>query len=142
MKCVCEYLYTYLRTLICMRIENIFCLDQKLFRVPFAIFISAMIKIRGSQHAICALNRSVVLSKVSGSAIMLSELDIKNYFEFAKELTLKAGEVSHNKTVTFSNEIFSMITKFSENINDIFVKILRESDVCLFEIEIFFFKSI
>lgn len=92
--------------------------------------------------AICALNRSVVLSKVSGSAIMLSELDIKNYFEFAKELTLKAGEVSHNKTVTFSNEIFSMITKFSENINDIFVKILRESDVCLFEIEIFFFKSI
>lgn len=100
-----------------------------------------MIKIRGSQHAICALNRSVVLSKVSGSAIMLSELDIKNYFEFAKELTLKAGEVSYNKTITFSNEIFLMISKFSENINGIFVKILYESDVC-FEIKNFFFKQI
>lgn len=56
---------------------------------------------------ICALDRSVVLSKVSGSAIvsestiMSSELDIKNYFEFVKELTLKAGEVSYNKTFFF-----------------------------------------
>lgn len=56
--------------------------------------VSLMLEIRGSRHAVRAFNRSVALSKASASVIMSSELDIRNYFEFAKELTLKAGEVS------------------------------------------------
>ncbi|XP_031370369.1 inositol monophosphatase 2-like [Apis dorsata] len=90
-----------------------------------------MIKIRGSQQAICALNRSVVLSKVSGSAIMLSELDIKNYFEYAKELTLKAGEIfkygfEGQKIIEFKNHELDLVTDYDKKIENLFVKNLKE----------------
>lgn len=56
--------------------------------------------------------RSVVLSKVPRSVIMSNELDIKNYFEYAKSLTLKAGEVSQVVFFLLFGEILTEIIEY------------------------------
>lgn len=53
-------------------------------------------KIRGSSHAVSTANQSVIPTRPSTSAIMSSDLNITKCFEFAKELTLQAGKVSHS----------------------------------------------
>nr|XP_050857104.1 uncharacterized protein LOC127066894 [Vespula vulgaris] len=53
--------------------------------------ISLLKKIRAKQTSRIS-NRTVILSKVSFSTIMANDQDIEKYFEFAKNLTLKAGQ--------------------------------------------------
>lgn len=63
--------------------------------------ISLIVEIRTVTHrpsftAVSTVNRSIVPARFSTSAIMSSNLDITKCFEFAKELTLQAGKVSHS----------------------------------------------
>nr|XP_033201481.1 inositol monophosphatase 3-like isoform X1 [Bombus vancouverensis nearcticus] len=97
----------------------------------FEVTIRRKRSIRGSRHAVRAFNRSVVLSKASGSAIMSSELDIRNYFEFAKELILKAGEVfkcgfEGEKIVESKAHEWDLVTDYDKKIEDILIKSLKE----------------
>ncbi|KAL2715355.1 inositol monophosphatase 3-like isoform X1 [Vespula squamosa] len=57
--------------------------------------ISLLKKIRAKQASRIS-NRTVTLSKVFFSTIMANDQDIAKYFEFAKNLTLEAGELIKN----------------------------------------------
>ncbi|XP_017760466.1 PREDICTED: inositol monophosphatase 2-like [Eufriesea mexicana] len=89
-----------------------------------------MLEIRGSRHAVRAFNRSVALSKASASVIMSSELDIRNYFEFAKELALKAGEIfkcgfEGQKIVESKEHIWDLVTDYDKKIEDALIQNLK-----------------
>ncbi|XP_043263918.1 inositol monophosphatase 2-like [Colletes gigas] len=78
-----------------------------------------------------SFNRSVTRLKASASATMSSELDIKNYFEFAKELTLEAGEIfkcgfEGAKSVKFKDHEWDLVTDYDTKIEELFTKRLRE----------------
>ncbi|CAD1479279.1 unnamed protein product, partial [Heterotrigona itama] len=93
--------------------------------------VSLMLEIRGTRHAVRAFYRSVVLSKASGSVTMSNELDIKNYFEHAKDLTLKAGEIfkcgfEGDKIVETKEYDWDLVTDYDKKIEDVLTKGLKE----------------
>ncbi|KAK9297298.1 hypothetical protein QLX08_009011 [Tetragonisca angustula] len=62
---------------------------------------------------------------------MSSELDIKNYFEYAKGLTLKAGEIfkcgfEGDKIVETKDYDWDLVTDYDKKIEDVLTKGLRE----------------
>ncbi|CAK9813469.1 Inositol monophosphatase 3 [Anthophora plagiata] len=76
-----------------------------------------MTEIRGYR----AFNHSVVPSKASESVIMSNEIDIRNYIEFAKELTLKAGEIfkcgfEGQKIVEAKEHEWDLVTDYDKKI--------------------------
>ncbi|XP_017790216.1 PREDICTED: inositol monophosphatase 2-like [Habropoda laboriosa] len=85
-----------------------------------------MTEIRGYR----AFNHSVVPSKASESAIMSSELDIRNYIEFAKELTLKAGEIfkcgfEGEKIVETKDHEWDLVTDYDKKIENVLINGLK-----------------
>ncbi|XP_076632870.1 uncharacterized protein LOC143347528 [Colletes latitarsis] len=78
-----------------------------------------------------SFNRSVTRLKASASTTMSSEVDIKNYFEFAKELTLEAGEIFRcgfegAKSVKFKDHEWDLVTDYDTKIEELFTKRLTE----------------
>ncbi|KAF3424165.1 hypothetical protein E2986_12307 [Frieseomelitta varia] len=75
--------------------------------------------------------RSVVLWKASESVTMSSELDIRSYFECAKGLTLKAGEIfkcgfEGDKIVETKDYDWDLVTEYDKKIEAVLIEGLRE----------------
>ncbi|XP_053990409.1 uncharacterized protein LOC128882707 [Hylaeus volcanicus] len=98
---------------------------------PLGATASSLTAIRISRHVDREFDRSVVRLKASQSVTMTSEQDIKNYFELAKELTLKAGEVfkcgfEGEKIVESKGEEWDLVTNYDRKIEEMLTKRLRE----------------
>ncbi|XP_076676508.1 uncharacterized protein LOC143373274 [Andrena cerasifolii] len=92
--------------------------------------ISLTTKISGSRHADCAFDRPVVWLRASTSVNMSSEPDIKNYFEFAKELVLKTGETfkcgfEGEKVVETKAHEWDLVTDYDKKIEELLISGLK-----------------
>ena len=92
--------------------------------------ISLTTKISGSRHADCAVDRPVVRLRASTSVNMSSEPDIRNYFEFAKELILKTGETfkcgfEGEKVVEAKAHEWDLVTNYDKKIEQLLVNGLK-----------------
>ncbi|XP_076289741.1 uncharacterized protein LOC143213603 [Lasioglossum baleicum] len=91
--------------------------------------LPSVIVIRESQLAGGVLNRSVVLPRAS--LTMSSKQDIWNYFEFARDLTLKAGEIfkrgfEGEKNVTTKKSDWDLVTDYDKKIEELLFAGLKE----------------
>lgn len=93
--------------------------------------VSLKIEIRGYQRTVRKFNRLVILSKASAPVIMSNELNYTNYFECAKELTLKAGEIfkcgfDGDKKVESKDHEWDLVTDYDRKIENVLINGLKE----------------
>ncbi|XP_078040019.1 uncharacterized protein LOC144471638 [Augochlora pura] len=100
---------------------------------------SHLCRLRGSLSPALVIRESLLASRVPDRSVvpsralptMSSSQDIRNYFEFAKELTLKAGELfkcgfeSEKNVKTKKNE-WDLVTEYDKKIEDLLITQLKE----------------